>query len=337
LLVEFTATWCPPCKKMESETWTDEAVQHWIEENAIAVQIDVDKDEKTSSALKIDSMPTLVLFTPQSGTQELARQVGFVTPSELLRWLEGAKSGKSAGEIEKEQTEFGESAIWERLSKARQLFFAHQNAEALEEYIWLWSNIGKGHSSLADLRVSLLPVEMKQLCKAHSTARQRFSAMRDAAEQARNRQDWIILNGILDDNARTLTWFDKAKIDPNQRIDIERHAALLEPILSSNSRWSDAAKFLYPDPLAKINDYYKRAQDMKKPRADTEVAADFDPFPSMVLLLYGAYIGAGREAEAQKIESECLRLDDTSTMREALDNMAKGMRAARTAQSKSAK
>lgn len=52
---------------------------------------------------------------------------------------------------------------------------------------------------------------------------------------------------------------------------------------------------------------------------------------------YGAYLGAGREAEAQKIAAECLRLDDTAAMREALNNMAKGMHQARAAQSKAAK
>ncbi len=337
LVIDFTATWCPPCKKMDSETWTDDTVQRWIKENAIAVQIDVDKDEKMSSELKINSMPTLVLFTPQSVNKEFGRQVGYITPSELMRWLEGAKSGKSVDEVEKEQSQFGENSIWERISKARQLLSAKQNAEALEEYIWLWSNIGKASPMFADLRVSLLPGEMKTLSAVHPPARLTFSEMRDAAEQSGNRQDWILLNAILDDNARTLAWFDKAKTDPKQLVVIEKHTVLLEPILYSNSRWGDAANFLYSDPLAKINQYYQRAQDMKKPRPHTEFAKDFDPFPSMVLLLYGAYIGAGREAEAQKIESECLRLDDTQGMREALNNMAKGMRAARDARSKAAK
>ena len=42
LLIDFTASWCPPCKRMESSTWPDEALQAWVKENAIAIQIDVD-------------------------------------------------------------------------------------------------------------------------------------------------------------------------------------------------------------------------------------------------------------------------------------------------------
>jgi thiol:disulfide interchange protein len=78
LLVDFTASWCPPCQKMESTTWADSAVQAWIKENAIAVQIDVDKDSKSTSALKVEAVPTLVLFSPQSGSNEFGRQVGRV-------------------------------------------------------------------------------------------------------------------------------------------------------------------------------------------------------------------------------------------------------------------
>ncbi len=79
------------------------------------------------------------------------------------------------------------------------------------------------------------------------------------------------------------------------------------------------------------------AEAMKKPRPDTEIAEGLDPMPAMVLLVYGAYVGAGREAEAQKIADECCRLDDTPAMHQALQNMAKGMLQARALQSKAAK
>lgn len=334
LLVDFTASWCPPCRKMESTTWADEAVQTWIKENAIALQVDVDKDEKTAAALNVKAMPTLVLFTPKNSAKEFGRQVGYMGSSELLQWLEGAKSGKSAVELEKEQTAGND--VWGHISKARELGTAGKNDEALLEYIWLWTNIRSSDPNLEAVRLGLLPMEMKKLSAAHPPAKAKFQEIRDAAEKADNRHDWILLNGILDDNAQTLAWFDRVKTDPKQRETIKKNTNLIEPVLFSKCRWADAANFLYPEPLAKINEIFKRAQDMKKPRPDTEFAKDFDPFPSMILLVYGAYIGAGREDEAQKIADECLRLDDTQGMRDSLSNMAKGMRTARAAQSKQA-
>lgn len=330
LLIDFTASWCPPCKRMESSTWPDETLQAWVKENAIAIQIDVDEDKKTTSALKVSAMPTLVLFATEGSTTEVGRQVGLISPTELLRWLKEAKSGKSGEELEKAQAASDDSAIWERISGARQSMMSQKNAEALEEYLWLWNNLkNEDNTTFGELRLKMVPVEIKQLCASYPAAKTKIVELRDAAEKADNRADWIILNGILDDNARTLTWFDNAKNDPKKLETISKNSALLEPVLFSNCRWADATKYLYPEPLAKIAEYHKSAEAMKKPRPDTEVAKDFDPFPSMILLVYGAYIGANKEAEAQKIADECLRLDDTPAMHTALENMAKSMRAAR--------
>ncbi len=345
LIVDFMATWCPPCRKMESTTWTDSAVQSWIKENAIAVQIDVDKDRKASSAFNIEAMPTVVLLS-QGGGKEFDRQVGFLDAGELLRWLKGAKNGKTSSETEsdtdtQQSTSGGGNGsgggggggndVWSRISRARESQAAGKNEEALTEYVWLWSNISNDDPQLADVRRSLIPHELKTLFAAYPAAKTKFAEIRDAAEKSDNRGDWILLNGMLDDNARTLTWFDKAKTDPKQLDTFKKHTAMLELVLFSKSRYADAAKYLYPDPIAKVQQYYQRAQDMKKPRPDTEFAKDFDPFPSMVILMYGAYVGAGRDADAQKIFDECVRLDDTPDMRAGLDNMAKGMKQARAA------
>ncbi len=329
-LVDFTASWCPPCKQMEASTWTNADVQNWIKENAIAVQVDVDHDTKVKSSLEIAAMPTLVLFTPKNTSAEFGRQVGYMDASELLRWLEGAKSGKTAQDLEKEQD--AGNAVFDHLGKARELQSAGKNAEALEEYIWIWNNASSTDPNVSPIRLTAVPVELKQLFASYPAGKAKFSELRDAAEKTSNRQDWIILNMVLGDDARTLAWFDKAKLDPKESDTIQKQSTLLEPIMFNKSRWDDAATYLYPNPIVKINEYFKHAQDMKKPRPDTEVAKDFDPFPSMVLLLYGTYVGAGRDAEAQKIANECLRLDDTPAMREGLKNMETGMKTARAAQ-----
>lgn len=334
-LVDFTASWCPPCRMMESQVWTNSDVQNWIKANAIAVQIDVDKNKRVTEALDVEAMPTLVLFTPESGAKEYGRQVGFTSAAELLRWLEAAKSGKSASEAEKQQAWTDDSAIWQRVSQAGQNSAAGKNAEALEDYVWLWNNLSKTDSNQANIRLTLVPMELKKLCAGFPAAKTKCMELRDAAEKA-DREEWILMNGVLNDNARTLAWFDKIKTDPKQRDVVEKNITHLEAALYSASRWADAATYLYPDPIGKINLYYKRAQEMKKPPDEhTEVSKTYDPFPNMVFLLYGSYVGAGREQEAKKIADECLRLDDTAEMRTGLENMAKGMRVARDAQAKS--
>jgi thiol-disulfide isomerase/thioredoxin len=93
LLVDFTATWCGPCKRMDETTWVDPKVQKWIADNAIAVQLDVDRDNVTSMTLNIQAMPTIVVFGEKNPFQEAARRSGYQTSKELLPWLETIKNG----------------------------------------------------------------------------------------------------------------------------------------------------------------------------------------------------------------------------------------------------
>lgn len=335
LLLVFTASWCPSCKRMESTTWLNDELKSWLKENAIVLQVDVEKDRKTTEALRVEAMPTLVLFTPKNSGKEFGRQDGYMSATELLQWLQGAKSGKTAAQM-KLSFETGTEA-WSRISKARELQIAGKAIDALNEYLWLWTNIKSDTANLGVVRNNMVSHELKQLCAVLPEAKFKIAELRDAAERSGNRFDWILLNGVLDENPRTLAWFDKIKTDPSQKEVIKANSSLLEPVLYSGLRWADAATYLYCDPLLKINEYYKKAQSMKNPGPDTEVAKNFDPFPNMVVFLYGAYIGAGREADAQKIADECLRLDNTAAMRETLEQVANGMRQARTAVNKTTK
>jgi thioredoxin-like negative regulator of GroEL len=89
MLLEFWADWCPPCKVMDAEVYTNARVVEAMAK-VVPVRIDVDKKESVARKYEIAAMPTL-LFTDSYGN-ELFRYSGTVTVDtmiELMRELPG--------------------------------------------------------------------------------------------------------------------------------------------------------------------------------------------------------------------------------------------------------
>jgi thiol:disulfide interchange protein len=87
LIIDFGAVWCPPCKAMDQVTWVDPAVTAWIKKNAIALQIDVDKERDVAVEMDVSAYPTVLVFKPRNISKEADRKIGFQSPSILLKWL----------------------------------------------------------------------------------------------------------------------------------------------------------------------------------------------------------------------------------------------------------
>jgi thioredoxin 1 len=81
LLVDVYATWCGPCKLMATQ------LQDAAKELGSAIRIaklDSDKYEKLASELKVQGLPTLILF--ENG-KEMRRMEGAIMKEELIEWI----------------------------------------------------------------------------------------------------------------------------------------------------------------------------------------------------------------------------------------------------------
>jgi tetratricopeptide (TPR) repeat protein len=327
-LIDFTASWCGPCKRMDATTWIDPLVENWIKENAIAIQVDVDQEREIAKKLHVNSMPTIVVFTDSDYNKEFDRESGYKKTGDFLDWLKGVKLGKSsASALEDEASKVigkgGSAEVQARYNMARHLLNAGKYPEATEQLVWLWRNIPKEDPPMIGVRGSYMVAEMKQIVSQYPDAKPQFDELRSEAEKSDNRSDWVELNGLFGEHDKTLAWFDSVKDKPEQEKTLERIDFILEPILIKNGRWADIGNFLYKDPmkeLTKLNELSKEIKQFNRKMAAglPKEIREHDPFPGKAAVLYTALLAAGREDDAEKVAAESIRLDDSWKLREEL-------------------
>lgn len=84
-LVDFFATWCGPCKTMHPVL---EQLKEELGDSIRIVKVDVDKNEAIAMQMRIQSVPTLMVF---NGGEMKWRQSGAMSVNELKQVIERVK------------------------------------------------------------------------------------------------------------------------------------------------------------------------------------------------------------------------------------------------------
>jgi len=331
LLVNVTDASSPACWTMAQTTWRDRSVIAWVNERAIAVEVDAGRDPSTAAALAL-TPPAVVLL--RDG-RERARLVGSQEPQHVLRWLEWLDGiEESVAEARAALTDPDRDADG-RHHLAQALLRTRRFEEALDHFVWLWLHMAEVEPSMSGVRVSFLAHEIDELCRELPAARERFCQLRDDAEAsalapstegkaAAARFDWIVLNASLGEAARTLSWFDG--LAPEEQS--AQHTAIISrvmPMLIERERWADAGR-LIRDPLAELRTHGAMLHmgrtfpmpDTVAPHRSALEETMLEGLRKEASQLVRSLQAAGRDVDAAAVKREALRLDDSPQMRDAL-------------------
>lgn len=258
LFVDFYATWCVPCKKMEKTVFTLPDVGAYFNERFVCLQLDAEKPEnvETAKKYKVEAFPTLGIIAPDG--KALSINVGFVGGPELI--------------------EIGKTALGE-MKGFEQLWADHRkNPDDLSIQQELLTQAPRFLTTQDGMDAEKWVVRVRKLYKSYLERKQ-------ADGSIINKKDYIII-GALGGNSpeETAQMIEYINAHLSQWIAAVGEPAAYYVIEKNDERMLDLVKrgdLKYKEYLEKIRTDYKQAYDVIQLKSTTPYQKSVDYYDAL--------------------------------------------------------
>ncbi len=336
LLVAPFSPECMYCEMSLSETLSSTTMKRWLEEGVTVIRVNIRSDMDAARALRVGQMPAYIVYKDGEEFDRFGKRS--LKMEDVETWMAEVRAGTSRHrKLLEEARHRGEGRVdaERRYRLAEELVVAGEYELAREEYVWLWKNMGKHSQGQVGVRGSFMAAKMRELAILDRESRVAFVGLRDEAERSmqamqgdrassRAMDDWMTLNNVVEDDDRTLVWFDRMKETPDGRAMLARYSYKFDGLLQQRGRWADLA-MVYPQPLGELrrrqeirDTHPGKGHQMIDPVTGEPISMVDRMFREQCADVYVAYLAAGLDEDAGKIAGLARELDASPKMIVAL-------------------
>lgn len=240
ILVDFWASWCGPCKKMDSESWSKDEIKE-VMGNYVSVQIDIDKDTEIAKKYNVRGIPYIFIMDPNG--EVVYQHMSYMNKVQVKKLLN--KYALNTSFLQRDYLIYNQninSTSSFRLAQSYQNYSIYLDENVRNDFLSLSMNYLKEVKKLLkkenkndismNQKIELIEIQEKLIRGDYSKCIKELSkSFKEEKIDERNRSLFYFISYVankgVNDTENSEIWFEKLKSTANNAIYLKRAEKLL--------------------------------------------------------------------------------------------------------------
>ena len=240
ILVDFWASWCGPCKKMDSESWSKDEIKE-VMDNYVSVQIDIDKYTEIAKKYNVIGIPYVFIMDPNG--EVIYQRMSYMSKVQIKKLL--SKYALNTAFLQRDYLIYKQNINSNssfRLAQSYQNYSIYLDENVRNDFLKLSINYLKEVKKLLkrenrnnismNQKIELIEIQEKLIRGDYSKCVKELNKrFRKEKIDERNRSLFYFLSYVaskgINDIENSEIWFEKLKSTPTNTIYLKRAEKLL--------------------------------------------------------------------------------------------------------------